>query len=74
MAKKKFTKFIEDSSRDKTLSGEFYVLVAKEDFTNDDLKQWLADKGYAATDRQIHKIGRIRDKVDHEFNCWDKDY
>lgn len=71
---KKFREFIEDSADDKDLAGEFWKEVAKPDFTSEDIKLWLEGKGYEATDRQIHKIGRIRDKVDQEFNVFDKDY
>lgn len=74
MAKKKFMKFIEKSATDSKLAGDFWKMVAKPDFTTTKIKTWLSKKGYEATDRQLHKIGRVRDKVDQEFNVFDKDY
>jgi hypothetical protein len=70
----KFTQFIEDSASDRTLAGEFWEKVSNPDFTNTDIRNWLESKGYQASTRQINKIGRIRDKVDQEFNVHDKDY
>ncbi len=70
----KFAQFIEDSARNPALAGEFWEKVSNPDFTNTNIKSWLESKGYEATSRQLNKIGRIRDKVDQEFNCHDKDY
>lgn len=70
----KFKQFIEDSAGDNDLAGKFWEKVSSPDYTNTDIKNWLQTKGYEATARQLNKIGKIRDKVDQEFNCHDKDY
>ena len=69
-----FMQFLLDSSINQALAGEFWERVSKPDFTTDQVKDFLNAKGYSATDRDLHKIGRIRDKVDQEYNCFDKDY
>jgi hypothetical protein len=70
----RFAQFIEDSARDKQLAGEFWEKVSSPDYTNSDIRNWLQSKGYEATTRQLNKIGNVRDSVDREFNCYDKDY
>ena len=73
---KRFTEFITDASRDenKDLAGEFYVMMAKEDLTSRNIRDWFEGKEYTINDTQVRKIEKIRDRIDQLFQCADGDY
>ena len=65
---KKFTDFIVDAATDNELAGGFWAIVSKQDFTDDELRDFLKNKGYMITRRELKKVDELHDDAEDLFD------
>ena len=63
-----------DAGKDNELAGGFWAIVSKEDYTDEELRTFLNNKGYKINRKELKKVDEMHDKAEVLFDFENKDY